>query len=165
MNLFVIEFPSICMRAVGLQDSIACGMELTSLYRRQRPTQRLSHYHGNFFWANCDYVASRRASELDRFDFYSTEDFLLGYGAEQEAELCAYNAAGCTSGSFLYAFECSRHDYFDRLRELMKSFDLPVSYYDPLAFSLLEQEFRNKSKKAEVCSELQMRLRKKHKVF
>ena len=136
-------------------------MELLTLYRREKPDLKLSHYHGNFFWANCDYIVSKASSELQRFDFYNAEDFLLGYGAEQEAELCACNTAGCTYGNFLYAFECTRRDYHARLQELIQSSDLPESYYDQMAFSLPSEQFHNQSRVTEVCGELRKRLQRR----
>ena len=165
MNLFMLEFPSICMRALGIQGSVACGMELLTLYRRDKPDLKLSHYHGNFFWADCDYVVTRSKHELQRLDFYNAEDFLLGYGAELEAELCAYNAAACTYGNFLYAFECTRLDYHARLQELVQTFDLPKSYYDPLAFSLPLEQFSNQSKVDEVCRELKKRMQQRREIL
>ena len=159
MNIFAIEFPSVCMRALGIRGSVTCGMELLTLYRREKPTMKLSHYHGNFFWADCDYVVSRSKYELQRFDFYSAEDFLLGYGAEKEAELCSYNAAACSYGNYLYAFECTRLDYHSRLQELVQKFDLPESFYDPLSLSSPMDDFNNKSKVIEVCGLLKSRMK------
>ena len=46
MNAFNIEFPSICLRAL-LKGYNTCGVE-----------NQDAHYSGNFWWADCEHIAS-----------------------------------------------------------------------------------------------------------
>ena len=64
MNAFVIEFPSICLRALHSGYS-TCGTEYQD-----------AHYSGNFWWAHCDHVADLPPLK-NQFDAHSAEFFLL----------------------------------------------------------------------------------------
>jgi hypothetical protein len=101
MNAFVIEFPSICLKAMQAGYS-TCG-----------PSYQRSHYSGNFWWATCDHVAGLRYLK-NPFDAHSAEFFILEPTRNyllnlQIAENCGYNPFHC--GVNHYDFPCPRSRY------------------------------------------------------
>lgn len=88
MNAFVLEFPSICLRAL-LDGYDSCGME------NQGGT-----YSGNFWWSTCDHVARLPSFQAARFDAYQVEYAIQKYTAdaaknEEIGGHCGYSAHNC----------------------------------------------------------------------
>jgi len=101
MNAFVLEFPSICMRALEAGYS-TCG-----------PAYQTGHYSGNFWWADCEHVADLSIPH-DRFAAHDAEYYILtvtrDYGHDCDmAENCGYNPFHCKVNH--YDFLCPRSRY------------------------------------------------------
>jgi len=116
MNTFNLEFPSICLRAL-LNGHLSCGMEYQD-----------AHYSGNFFWADCDHVASL-PKLWNRFDPWSAEYFIFNVSRHQHinmrfGENCGYSTYNCI-GVDHYAQECPRERYKAKLLQYVSSFELP----------------------------------------
>jgi len=116
MNTFAIEFPSICLRAL-LNGHLACGMEYQD-----------AHFSGNFFWADCDHVASL-PKLWNRFDPWSAEFFIFNVSSHGHlnmrfGENCGYSTYNCI-GVDHYQHECPRERYRAKLNEYVSSYDLP----------------------------------------
>lgn len=116
MNTFNIEFPSICLRAL-LNGHVACGMEYQD-----------AHFSGNFFWADCDHVASL-PKLWNRFDPWSAEFFIFnvskhGHLNMRFGENCGYSTYNCI-GVDHYQHECPRERYRAKLNQYVSSFQLP----------------------------------------
>jgi hypothetical protein len=119
MNAFVLEFPSICLRAL-LQGYDSCGMESQG-----------GTYSGNFWWANCQHV--RRLPPLvNRFDAYAVEYaiFNVFHGDagknEEYSYRCGYSTFNCNVDH--YVQECPRLKYIHKLLESVVSYDLPLNF-------------------------------------
>jgi hypothetical protein len=102
MNSAVLEFPSICIRALIDKNYSACGAE-----------NQLAHYSGNFWWAHCDHIA-----QLDfppnRFDWRKPEFFVLFVHRKLDVRerfgfRCGYSVYNC--GVHFYKHECPRSRY------------------------------------------------------
>ena len=98
MNSFVIEFPSICLRALSSGYS-ACG-----------PEYQDSHYSGNFWWADCDHVGALEPL-TNMFDAYAAEFFIwkVQSGNDKYATHCGYNPFHCNIDH--YHEMCPRSNY------------------------------------------------------
>ena len=114
MGAFNLEFPSICMRAIGDYGYSVCGTEY-------RPF--LEHFSGNFWWTDCEHLSQLRPLKY-RFDCFEPEynsvrvsldrPHYLAYGGH-----CVYNMfyANLTEG--LAFEELPRSTYFRKLWELV----------------------------------------------
>lgn len=71
MNTFVVEFPSICLRALR-RGYLTCGVEYQDAL-----------YAGNFWWADCHHIASLPPIE-DVMDAYQAEMFLFNVSTDYE---------------------------------------------------------------------------------
>jgi hypothetical protein len=109
MNAFNIEFPSICMRAVGRLRYATCGVE----YQEE-------HYSGNFWWSDCEHW-SQLPPLKERFNWIEPEyipvrvadysPFMTAF-----ARHCSYSAFS-SGGLNLYNTEIARESYLSRLWE------------------------------------------------
>lgn len=116
MNTFNLEFPSICMRAL-LDGYSTCGMEYQD-----------AHYSGNFFWANCDHIASL-PQLYNRFDSWSVEYYPFNISRDDSsnrvfAENCGYSVHKCRNVNH-YDHECHRSTYRDKIVGYVKDPILP----------------------------------------
>ena len=102
MNAGVLEFPSICIRAIVDKNYSTCGVE-----------NQLAHYSGNFWWADCDHIA-----QLDippnRFDWRKPEFFVLFVHKKLDIRerfgfRCGFSIFNC--GVHFYKHECPRSKY------------------------------------------------------
>ena len=119
MNAFVLEHPSICLRAL-LEGYDSCGME------NQGGT-----YSGNFFWARCDHVARLPSFTAARFDAYQVEYAIQKYSpdAAKNEEIgghCGFSAYNCEVDH--YKAECPRTQYLHKLMQYMQSQALPYNF-------------------------------------
>jgi hypothetical protein len=119
MNSFVLEFPSVCARALLRHGYSACGTEGQS-----------GHYSGNFFWANCQHVAKLDLPET-RFNAWLYEYFVLSNSGKLNHKVgyeCGYSAFHCDIDH--YHFECPRAKYRDLLMRLTSATEpeLPQTY-------------------------------------
>ena len=126
MNTWVVEFPSVCLRALQAGYS-TCG-----------PAYQDTHYSGNFWWARCDHVAELSPLR-NRFDAHSAEWFLLrpsiDHGTNVRlAENCGYNPFHCRVNH--YDLPCPRSRYRPAL---LASLQTPELAPNPTA------DFANKS--------------------
>ena len=119
MNAFVLEFPSICLRAL-LQGYDSCGMESQG-----------GTYSGNFWWANCQHV--RRLPPLaNRLDAYAVEYAIFNAfrgdaGKNEEYSYkCGYSTFNCNVDH--YVQECPRLNYIHKLLESVISYNLPPNF-------------------------------------
>lgn len=106
MNVFAIEYPSICTRALQLGYT-ACGAE-----------NQDGSYSGNFFWGDCDHVAEL-PEVWTRFDAWAIEYFVFNVSFHHHkrgiyGENCGYNAYRCVKIDH-YAKECPRRRFRDTL--------------------------------------------------
>jgi hypothetical protein len=116
MNTFNIEFPSICLRAL-LSGYSACGMELQD-----------AHHSGNFWWANCDHIASLPPLQ-NRYDAWGSEFFLYRISPHYEinklfANNCGYSTYKCI-GVNHYDHECLRSVYRKKIMQYVTNYELP----------------------------------------
>eukprot|EP01038_Epipyxis_sp_PR26KG_P014485 gene14485-19446_t len=118
MNAFIIEFPSICLNAL-FRGYSACGTD-----------NQEGHFSGNFWWANCDHIASIDPLTLNwRFDFYYFEKF-IGYSTPvHKTRKNFFDQCGYTPYSMgwvkHYDKNCPRTLYRNRLVEHMTNDYLP----------------------------------------
>lgn len=118
MNTFTIEFPSVCLRAL-LSGYLTCGFEY-----------QVSHYSGNFWWADCDHVSALPPVHT-RFDAWIVEFFLFNTTAnpalkETFAENCGFSTHNCR-GVDHYHQECPRSSYKQKLIDYIDNAQLPFS--------------------------------------
>ncbi len=131
MNAAVLEFPSICARAV-LGGYSVCG------YGSQGDK---AHFTGNFWWADCGHVAALpRVSTY--FDAWKAEFFLMRTSRNMMNRMdimhrCAYEIHHC--GGNHYAEPCQREAYLQRLLTLLNHSQLPV-----LSSALSDREYARK---------------------
>eukprot|EP01039_Chlorochromonas_danica_P004340 gene4337-4761_t len=109
MDAAIIEFPSICLRAIS-RGYLTCGVENQNM-----------HYSGNFWWADCGHVAQLRPL-TNRWDFGAPEFFLLRFRDDFPLDKtlgfqCGYSVFNC--GVNLYDVACSRDRYRDRLSKFV----------------------------------------------
>ena len=120
MNAFVIEFPSICLRAL-VDGYDSCGFESQD-----------GHYSGNFFWARCDSVVGLVPfTDRDRFDAYKSEYAIFRYSSDAAANerkglKCGYSTYNCHVDH--YKHECPRSKYLHKLLQYSSSHDLPPNF-------------------------------------
>jgi hypothetical protein len=89
-------------------------------------------HSGNFWWANCDHVASLQPLP-SRFDSYVAEFFVLTTmdtteDSFQFARQCAYDAFSCRDVDH-YHDECPFSSYAERLERLTSSYPLVSSTF------------------------------------
>ena len=111
MNSFNLEFPSICMRAIGKYHYSTCGVEYQD-----------EHYSGNYWWTDCQHLASLPPLK-ERFNWVEAEYLsvrvhdnswmMLAY-----ARHCAYSMFTSNLTS-LYDEEIKREKYLPRLWDLV----------------------------------------------
>lgn len=116
MNTFNIEFPSICLRAL-LSGYSSCGMEYQD-----------AHHSGNFWWANCEHIASL-PELVDRFDAWKSEFFLYRISPHHHinhlyGENCGYSTYKCI-GVNHYDHECPRSVYRNKIMKYVSQYELP----------------------------------------
>jgi hypothetical protein len=121
MNAFVIEFPSICMRAL-LEGYSTCG----ALYT----TKPSPAYSGNFWWARCDHI-SMLPRPMDRFNCIDPEYFLFNITEDlallkEYTHHCAYNTY--SSGINHYATECNRVEYIEGIYDSVVGREISHTY-------------------------------------
>ena len=116
MNTWILEFPSICLRAL-MKGYNACGINYQA-----------AHYSGNFWWANCDYVADIPAL-ADAFDAYEAEFFIFkanitgNISRDTFARNCMYNPFHCKVDH--YHDRCPRSKYIPHILQSIKQDELP----------------------------------------
>lgn len=89
MNTFILEFPSICIRALQ-RGYVSCGVDYQD-----------AHYSGNFWWADCHHVAALPPLN-DRFDAYAAEFFIFNVALEDRRSKSAIMIL------FVIYFACSK---------------------------------------------------------
>lgn len=90
MNMYTLEFPSLCLRALHYGYP-TCG---TDLFVRNWAS---THYQGNFWWANCDYIAALPAMH-DPFKWLECEFFIFNvslqpYAREYFGQRCGFHVS------------------------------------------------------------------------
>jgi hypothetical protein len=118
MNAFIVEFPSICLRAI-MKGYNTCGVE-----------NQDAHYSGNFWWAHCGHIASLHKPQ-NRFDPWAAEFYVQRYSvdgslARRIGYHCGYSEFNC--GLNLYDYDCYRDMYRERLLKLVMGQKLAHSY-------------------------------------
>ena len=116
MNTFILEFPSIFMRAL-YNGYVGCGVEYES-----------AHYSGNYWWARCDHVAALKGLWDPINNAYASELLLYNvskdYGIRSRfAEECAYNIFHCRVNH--YVGRCPREVYLPVIMGLLATPQLP----------------------------------------
>jgi hypothetical protein len=107
MNAMLLEYPSICLRALHSKGYVACGVE-----------NQDAHFSGNFWFANCAHI-SKLSAITDRYDFMAAEMFVLrGVHnnldiAREYGRICGYSVFNCHVN--LYLKECPRYLYRNKL--------------------------------------------------
>ena len=109
LNAMILEFPSICLRAIMEKNYSTCGVE-----------NQLAHYSGNFWWADCDHIAKLDPLR-NRFDWRKPEFWVMfahGSGSnnglnKRFAHRCGYAIFSCNLN--LYQHECPRFKYRETL--------------------------------------------------
>lgn len=105
MDAVNVEFPSICLRAIGLRKQSVCG------------TQRKNdHYSGNFWYSECEHIS--QLFEVNRFDWlgaesYSTHAHHFGEAVMKFSQDCAYSFAYYHRN--LYDSPIYRYEYLEKL--------------------------------------------------
>ena len=126
MNAFLLEFPSICLRAVGLRKYFTCG-----------PIFQDGYYSGNFFYSDCAHIAQLPVlpDPLDwgQPEFFATQHMHPAYHVMSKiAQGCGYSNMHCYRD--LYGNECPRKDYVQRIWDSVMSKKLPptmgIDYVD-----------------------------------
>ena len=117
MNAWILEFPSICLRALSRGYS-TCGIDYNN-----------RHYSGNFWWANCKHIAEL-PKLLDNFDHKEPEFFLFKTTPDPKlndkySKHCGYNPFHCGVDS--YNEECPRAKYLPALLENIEEDKLPIN--------------------------------------
>ena len=118
MNAFNLEFPSICLRAL-VDGYDSCGMESQD-----------GTYSGNFWWANCEAVASLLPL-TNRFDAYRVEYGIFQYTQdaaknEERSYRCGYSSFNCNVDH--YSEECPRSFYLHKLSQYASARKLPPNF-------------------------------------
>lgn len=119
MNTFNVEFPSICMRAVGVKKYATCGTEYQA-----------AHYSGNYWWSDCEHLA--QLPPLAWPLSWGDPEFFIGWFSddysrrENQFYHCAYSTYH-TLGE-LYIREYPRQDYLSRLWLTVMQSKLPTSW-------------------------------------
>ena len=113
MNAFNIEFPSICLRAIGKLHYATCGVE----YQEE-------HYSGNFWWTDCAHL-SQLPPLQGRFNWMEPEFWAVrvhedAYQMLAFARHCAYQAF-TSNVSSLYDEQLHREKYLQRLWQAVVS--------------------------------------------
>ncbi len=114
MGAFNLEFPSICMRAIGKYGYSICGTEY-------KPYEQ--HFSGNFWWTDCEHLAQLLPLKI-RFDCFEAEYNNVNidknsYHNLAYAAQCAYNMLFVNVSEGLNFKELPREVYFPRLWELV----------------------------------------------
>lgn len=109
MNSMILEFPSLCLRALD-QGYATCGVNYQD-----------GHYSGNFWWTDCDHVANLPPLQ-DRFDYVSNEFYIHSVHWNENVVrlfggLCAFSSFH--SGVNSYNSVCPRSKYLSRLMDLV----------------------------------------------
>jgi hypothetical protein len=120
MGAFNLEFPSICMRAIGKYHYSICGTEY-------KPMEQ--HFSGNFWWTDCEHLAQLPPLKI-RFDCFEAEYNNVqidknSYYNLAFASHCAYNAFFANSSEGLNFEELPRERYFPKIWELVMNKELP----------------------------------------
>lgn len=131
MNAMIVEFPSICLRAM-MKGYLACGVENQDM-----------HYSGNYWWADCSHVAQLPPLK-SRWDFGAPEFFVLRFHedfglARQLGFQCGYSIFNC--GVNLYDVACTRDRYRERLNKYVH-------------FKLGPNSVKGKNENLDVCKNL-----------
>jgi hypothetical protein len=131
MNAMIVEFPSICLRAL-MKGYLACGVENQDM-----------HFSGNYWWADCAHVAQLPPLRK-RYDFGEPEYFILRFHddfglAKQLGFQCGYSIFNC--GVNLYDVPCSRERYRDRLNKYVH-------------FKIGPNSVKGKSESLQICQNL-----------
>ena len=105
MNAWILEFPSVCLRAL-VRGYSACGINYQD-----------AHYSGNFWWASCDHIAELPVLP-NKFDALAAEFFLYrttdDYGQNLKySKHCGYNPFHCEVNT--YDVVCPRSKYIPTL--------------------------------------------------
>ena len=117
MNAAVLEFPSVCLRAL-LGGYTVCG------YGSQGGK---AHFSGNFWWADCGHIAA--LPRIHHFDAWKAEFFILRTSRNLNNRLdimhrCAYEVHHCSGNH--YAEACKRKAYYHRVLTLVNQSRLPL---------------------------------------
>jgi hypothetical protein len=114
MNAFNLEFPSICLRALGHYDFSVCGTEYQD-----------EHYSGNYWWSDCEHL-SQLPPMKDRYSWIEAEYLSVrvhdnSYYMQAFARHCAYSMFSSSSRNItsLYDEEITREMYLPRLWDLV----------------------------------------------
>ena len=149
MNAAVLEFPSICLRAL-LGGHTTCG------YGTQG---RKAHYSGNFWWADCGHVAAL-PPQSTLLDAWKAEFWILRTAKSHDTRLdimhtCAYEVHHCSGNH--YAEACKRTDYYRRILALVNQTTLP-----PLSSGTSDLEYMANlhGKKVNIVQDFDMEARK-----
>jgi hypothetical protein len=120
MNVFNLEFPSICLRALYTGHS-TCGVNF-----------QFDHYSGNFWWASCNHIASLPSIGDPLTSAWRCELFLFSVdGARDDfARHCAYRPFHCQVNH--YESRCPFNKYAHILRSLVSQDELSdLSFMSP----------------------------------
>jgi hypothetical protein len=115
MNAFILEFPSICLRAMNKGYS-TCGVEYTE-------TGDKHHFAGNFFWANCLHI-SRLPPLWDPINnAFESEFFVLNVssvsGGKECMQQCMLHEYHCRRGR-MYKDRCPRAKYLPVIEDFLQ---------------------------------------------
>eukprot|EP01038_Epipyxis_sp_PR26KG_P017591 gene17591-24433_t len=133
MNAFILEFPSICIKALVRGNFSTCG---TIMHPRM--------YGGNFWWSHCDHIAAMPKISLNkRFDYMYAEKFIFDVAGdnwklnENFGYYCGYVPENIGFEQFPTFVDLFRSLYRNRLVECLQNESvlptgvIPYSY-DPL---------------------------------
>ncbi|KAJ1432316.1 hypothetical protein B484DRAFT_447863 [Ochromonadaceae sp. CCMP2298] len=120
MNTYVLEFPSICVRALVGKGYSTCGAN-----------SKEAEYGGNFWWTTCQHVAALPRL-WTRFDAWAAEDYVHNvssyfHQSKRWSHRCGYSTHNCQDP---YNQECQRKEYRGKLYEAVMT-RLPPSGVTP----------------------------------
>jgi hypothetical protein len=119
MSTVILEYPSICIRAL-LEGSSVCGILFKEL-----PSP---HFHGNFWWASCNHIASLPHLYSPLLGYLDAEMWLMrvGQGTADFSNNCAYVAVRDENkGRMRYFHSDMPEDYLPLIKSYLQDASLP----------------------------------------
>jgi hypothetical protein len=101
LDTFHLEYPSVCLRAVTLNNYVTCGIEYQD-----------GHYSGNYFWADCDHIASLPTLQT-RTSQHTASHYIFN-----------------VSGADFYRDDFGRNCGYSPFHSRKNHFETPVSFAD-----------------------------------
>lgn len=142
MNAFILEFPSICLRAIGQKKASSCG-----------PLFQDGYYSGTFWYSECSHIAQLPVLP-DPLDWGQPE-FFVGQHMHPAYHVFAQFFQHCSYSAYhsfrnMYGDECPRKEYVQRIWDSIMAKKLPPT----MGLESSDRAMQNKPELGKICKQL-----------